>query len=82
MPRCLVGTWVAFPVISYFPIFFNIPKLIENIFADFWESVYLPYHIPPLFQGSGVFWKVSFMCSYGVMVWIMLVSTLIGIPKI
>lgn len=27
----------------------NIPKLIKNIFADFSESVYLPYHVPLYF---------------------------------
>ena len=81
-PWCIVLTSVAFLFISYFPNFSNIPKLTENIFADFSESVYLSYHIPPLFQDSGVFRKVSFMCSSGVMVWIILLSTLIGVPEI
>ena len=81
-PWCIVLTSVAFQFISYFPKFSNMPKLTENIFADFSESVYLPYHVPPIFQNSGVFWKVSFMCSSDVMVCITLLSTLIGIPKI
>src|SRR3990170_4382111 len=62
-PWCLVPSSVSFLVVSYFPNFCNIPKLTKNIFADFSESVYLLYHIPPLFRDSGVFWKVSFMCS-------------------
>ena len=77
-PWCLVGTWVA-PAVIFFS---NIPKLTENIFAGFLESVYLPYHVPPLFDDSGVFWKVSFMCSSSVMVWIVLLSTFIGILEI
>ena len=68
--------------VSLFPKFLNIPKLIKNIFADFLESVYLPYHVPPSFHDSGVFQKDSFMCSSGVKVWIILLSTLIGIPEI
>ena len=68
VPWCLVPSLVAFLVVSYFPNFGNIPKMTKNIFADFSESVYLPYHVPPLFQDSGVFRKVSFMCSSGVMV--------------
>ena len=62
--------------------FFNIPKLIKNIFADFSESVYLPYHVPPCFHDSGVFQKDYFMCSSGVKVWIILLSTLIGVSEI
>ena len=80
-PWCLVPSSVAFLVISYFPNFCNIPKLTENIFADFSESVYIPYHIPLPFKGSGVFWNVYFICSSRVMVWIMLASTLIGVPE-
>ena len=79
---CLVPTRIAFLVVSYFPIFCNIPKLIKNIFVDFLESVYLPYHVPLYFHDSGVFWKESFMCSSGVKVWIILHSTLIGVPEI
>ena len=48
-PWCIMLTSVAFLFISYFPNFCNIPKLTENIFADFLESVYLPHHVPPLF---------------------------------
>jgi hypothetical protein len=81
-PWCIVPSSVAFLVISYFPNFCNFPKLTENIFADILESVYLPYHVPPLFQDSGVFQKVSLMCTSGVMVWITLLSTLIGVPEI
>ena len=81
-PWCLVGTWVAFLVTSYFPNFSNIPKLIENIFVDFSESVYLPYHVPPYFHDSRVFRKDSFMCSSDVKVWIILLSTLMGVPEI
>ena len=81
-PWCIVLTSVAFWFISYFPNFSNIPKLTKNIFADFSGSVYLPYHVPPIFQNSGVFRKVYFMCPSGVMVWITLLSTLIGVPKI
>ena len=65
---CLVPTRVIFLVVSYFPNFCYILKRTENIFMDFSESVYLPYHVPPLFHDSGVLWKVSFMCSSGVIV--------------
>ena len=68
--------------VSLFPKFLNIPKLIKNIFADFSESVYLPYHVRPYFHDSGVFRKDSFMCSSGVKVWIILLSTLIGVHEI
>ena len=81
-PWCLVPTRVRFLEVSYFPNFLNIPKLTKNIFADFSESVYLPYHVPPYFHDSGVFRKDSFMCPFGVEVWIILLSTLIGVPKI
>ena len=82
MPWCLVGTrWVP-SAVSYFCIFSNIPKLIESIFIEFLESVYLPYHIPLPFQGSGGFWKVYLMYSSGVIVSIILVSTLMGVPEI
>ena len=57
-------------------------KTDKNIFVDFLESVYLPYHVPPYFHDSGVFRKDSFMCSSGVKVWIILLSTLIGVPEI
>ena len=50
-----VPTRVCFLVVSYFPNFCYIPKLTKNIFADFLESVYLPYHISPLFSQ---FWSV------------------------
>ena len=53
-----VPTSVTFLVVSYFPNFLNIPKLTKIIFADFSESIYLPYHVPPLFHDSGVFRKV------------------------
>jgi hypothetical protein len=49
---------------------------------EFLESVYLPYHVPLPFQGSGVFWKVSLMYSSGVIVSIIIVSTLMGVPEI
>ena len=65
-----------------FVFFSNIPKLTESIFMEFLESVYLPYHIPLPFQGSGVFRKVSLMYSSDVIVSIILVSTLMGVPKI
>ena len=73
---------VCFLVVSYFPNFSYIPKLTENIFADFSESVYLSYYVPPYFDDSVVFRKDSFMCSSGVKVWIILLSTLIGVPEI
>ena len=79
---CLVPTRVTFLVVSYFPNFLNIPKLTKNIFAEFLESAYLPYHVPPYFHNSGVFRKDSFMCSSGVKVWILLLSTLIGVREI
>ena len=81
-PWCLVPTMVRFLEVSLFPNFLNIPKLIKNIFADFSESVYLPYHVPPYFHDSRVFRKDSFMCSSGVKVWIILLSTLTGVPEI
>jgi len=68
--------------VSLFPKFLNIPKLIKNIFADFPESVYLMYHVPPYFHDSGVFRKDSFMCSSGVKAWVILLSTLMGVPEI
>ena len=81
-PWCIMPTRVIVLEVSYVPNFLNIPKLTKNIFVDFSESVYLPYHVPPLFHDSGVFRKVSFMCSSGVIVWIILLSTLIGVPEI
>ena len=66
----------------FIPNFLNIPKQIKNIFADFSKSVYLQYHVPPYFHDSGVFRKDSFMCSSGVQVWIILLSTLMGAPEI
>ena len=81
-PWCLVPSSVAFLVVSYFPNFCYIPKRTKNIFAYLSESVYLPYHIAPYFHDSGVFRKDSFMCSSGVIVWIILLSTLIGVPEI
>ena len=81
-PWCLVPTRVYFLEVSYFPIFLNIPKLTENNFADFSESVYLPYHVPPYIHDSGVFRKDSFMCSSSVKVWMTLLSTLMGVPEI
>ena len=82
MPWCIVPTRGRFLVVSLFPKFLNIPKLIKNIFADFLEFVYLPYHVPPYFHDSGVFRKDSFMCSSGVKVWIILLSILMGVPEI
>ena len=79
---CLVPTRERFLEVYLFPKFLNIPKLTKNIFADFSESVYLPYHVPPYFHDSGVFRKNSFMCSSGVKVWIILLSTLMGVPEI
>ena len=81
-PWCLVPTKVHFLEVSNFLSFCYIPELTENIFEDFSESVYLPYHVPPLFNDFGVFRKVYFMCSSGVTVWIILLSTLMGIPEI
>jgi hypothetical protein len=79
---CLVGdSWVP-SAFSYFCNFSNIPKWTEIIFMEFLESVYLPYHIPTPFQGSGTFRKDSSMCSSGVIVSIILVSTLMGVPEI
>jgi hypothetical protein len=49
-PWCIMATSVAFLIVSYFPNFSNILKLTEFFFADFSESVYLPYHEPPLFR--------------------------------
>ena len=82
VPKWVVPTRVRFLEVSYFPKFLNIAKLTKTIFVDFSESVYLPYHVPPYFHDSGVFRKVSFMCSYGVIVWIILFSTLMGVPEI
>ena len=74
-------TRVTFLEVSYFPNFLNIPKLTKKI-ADFLESVYLPYQVPPYFHDSGVFQKDSFMCSSDFKVWIILLSALIGVPEI
>ena len=78
----LVPTRVRFLEVSYFPIFLNIPKLTKNIFADFRSP--FTYRITHLlfFHDSGVFRKVSFMCSSGVRVWIILLLVLMGVPKI
>ena len=81
-PWCLVCTSLVPSAVSYFCIFSNIPKLTESIFMEFLESVYLPYLVPLPFQGSGVFRKVSLMYSSGVIVSIILVSTLMGVPEI
>ena len=80
-PWCLVPTKLTFLVVSYFPNFLDIPKLTKNIFADFSESVYLPYHVPLYVHDYGVFRKDSFMCSSGAKVWIILLSTLMGVPQ-
>ena len=66
-PWCLVPTRVHFLVVSYFPNFCYIPKLTKNIFVDFLESVYLPYHVPPIFSrfwsgAEGLFY-VFFRCE-------------------
>ena len=66
----------------FIPKILNYSKTDKNIFAYFSESVYLPYYIPPYFDDSGVFQKDSFMYSSGVRVWIILLSTLIGVPEI
>jgi hypothetical protein len=50
VPWWVVGPSCAHLAISYFPNFLKIPKLKESKFVNFSESVYLPYHIPPLFQ--------------------------------
>ena len=81
-PWCLVPTRGHFLEVSLFPNFLDIPKLIKNIFADFSESVYLPYQVAPYFHDFGVFRKDSFVYSSGVKVWIILLSTLIGVPEI
>ena len=81
-PWCLGPTRGRFLEVSLFPKNLNIPELIKNIFADFSESVYLLYHVRPYFHDSGVFRKDSFMSSSGVKVWIILLSTLMGVPEI
>ena len=81
MPWCLVPTRGRFLEVSLFPKFLNIPKLAKNIFADFSEIVYLLYHVPPYFDDFGVFRKGYFMSSFGVKVWIILLSTLIGVTS-
>ena len=82
VPWCIVPTRGRFLGVSFFQKFLNITKQIKNIFADFSESVYLPYHVPPYFHDSGVFRVDSFMCSSGLKVWIILLSTLMGVPEI
>ena len=74
-PGELPGSFFLSKILKY-------SKTDKNIFADFSESVYLPYHVPPYFHDSGVFQKDSFMCSPGVIVWIILLSTLMGVPEI
>jgi hypothetical protein len=54
-PWWVVGPSGAHLAIYYFPNFQNIPKLAEGKFVNFLESVYLSYHVPPLFQ---LFWSV------------------------
>ena len=55
-PWWVLGPSCALLTVSYFPNFLKIPKLTESKFVNFLESVYLPYHAPPLFQ---LFWSVS-----------------------
>ena len=67
---------------------FFISKILKNFKTDkkyfyrFFRAVYLPYYVPLHFHDSGVLRKDSFMCSSGVKVWIILLSTLIGVPEI
>jgi hypothetical protein len=65
-----------------FSYFLYIPKRTESTFMKVLESVYLPYHIPTPFQAPGAFRKISSMCSSGVIISIILVSTLMGVPEI
>ena len=71
----LPGSFFIYKILKY-------SKTDKKYFADFSESVYLPYHVPPYFLDSGVFRKDSFMSSSGVTVWIILLSILIGVPEI
>jgi hypothetical protein len=64
----LVASSCSFQTVYYFPNFLYIPKRTKSTFMELFESVYLPYHIPTPFQDSGVFRKVSSMCSSGVIV--------------
>ena len=52
-PWWVLGSSCALLTVSYFLIFLKIPKLTESKSVNFSESVYLPYHIPPLFQLFG-----------------------------
>ena len=81
-PWCLVPTKVTFVEVSYFPNFRYIRKL-TKIFLRVFPSLFT-YRITYLlfFHDSGVFRRVSFMCSSGVIVWIILLSTLMGVPEI
>ena len=76
LPRALFGLFIIFLI---FKIFQNRHKvLLWNFWSRFtYRTTYLP-----LFQGSGALQKVSLMCSSGVIVWIILVSTLMGVPGI
>ena len=81
-PWWVVGPSGAHLAISYFLNFLKIPKLTESNFLNFLESVYLPYHIPPLFQ---LFWSVPEGLLYVLLRCHGLnnmLSTLIGVPEI
>jgi hypothetical protein len=56
VPWWVVGLSGAHLAIYYFPNFIKNPKLTKSKFVNFPESIYLPYHVPPLFQ---LFWSVS-----------------------
>ena len=84
------GAWRALVYrahLDHLPVYFFIPKILKysktdrEYFCGFSESVYLPYHVPPILKYSGVFQKVSFMCSSGVKVWMTFLSTLIGVHE-
>ena len=57
-------------------------KTDKKYFCGFFGVRLLTVSRTSLFHDSGVFRKVSFMCSSGVKVWITLLSTLIGVSEI
>ena len=80
-PSTLVEASCPPQTTSFFLKFLNISKLIKIAIGVVLESVYLPYHIPILFGVWNILESVPYVYS-GVMVSIILVSTLIGLPEI
>ena len=80
-PGVLCPPGMSSSLFLIFPIFNILQNWQKDIFWIFRSP--FTYRITYLlfFNDSGVFQKVSFMCSSGVMVWIILLSTLMVLPE-